>query len=53
MVFQAVPTAKGQALADEYGMQFYETVSYWNALHFSDEHIYYLLITLHLSECQE
>ena len=25
-VFQAVPKAKGQALADEYGMKFFETV---------------------------
>lgn len=24
---QAVPTAKGQALADEYGIKFFETVS--------------------------
>ena len=24
---QAVPTSKGQALADEYGMKFFETVS--------------------------
>jgi hypothetical protein len=24
---QAVPTSKGQALADEYGIQFFETVS--------------------------
>ena len=25
--FQAVPTSKGQALADEYGIKFFETVS--------------------------
>lgn len=25
---QAVPTAKGQALADEYGIKFFETVSF-------------------------
>lgn len=24
---QAIPTAKGQALADEYGIKFFETVS--------------------------
>lgn len=27
IIFQAVPTAKGQALADEYGIKFFETVS--------------------------
>lgn len=26
-VLQAVPTSKGQALADEYGIKFFETVS--------------------------
>ena len=26
-LFQAVPVAKGQALADEYGIKFFETVS--------------------------
>lgn len=26
-LLQAVPTAKGQALADEYGIKFFETVS--------------------------
>jgi Ras-related protein Rab-8A len=28
LLLQAVSTAKGQALADEYGIQFFETVSY-------------------------
>lgn len=27
-IFQAVPTSKGQALADEYGIKFFETVSF-------------------------
>ncbi|RWW05940.1 hypothetical protein BHE74_00049200 [Ensete ventricosum] len=27
VIIQAVPTAKGQALADEYGIKFFETVS--------------------------
>jgi hypothetical protein len=29
---QAVPTSKGQALADEYGIKFFETVSWFLAL---------------------
>jgi len=27
LILQAVPTSKGQALADEYGIKFFETVS--------------------------
>lgn len=28
LFFQAVPTSKGQALADEYGIKFFETVKF-------------------------
>ena len=51
---QAVPTSKGQALADEYGIKFFETVSAnmllkWNCHSF----IYFLTCNALFAECQD
>lgn len=54
LLLQAVSTAKGQALADEYGIQFFETVSCCaKGLIFSLVNFLQFYTVLHLSECQD
>jgi|APAra0007618257_1042622.scaffolds.fasta_scaffold00873_5 hypothetical protein len=43
--FQAVPTAKGQALADEYGIKFFETVSLTMLSIFETRWVVFTLLT--------
>lgn len=51
---QAVPTAKGQALADEYGIKFFETVSNLVTKHLAFIILWrFLIVTiLYVSECK-
>ena len=56
-MFQAVPTSKGQALADEYGIKFFETVKQTCLIKTYKTPLVICLLTVanesfHMSECQ-